>query len=124
MFGGALAAFPVLMYLGHGRRHQDWAASTGDTILGVIWVLFAWALLGNVLRLALTFAGVADPVRSRTVAVAVASVSLVLVIWGYVEAMRVPRIKRVDVTIPRLGAGLDASCLILYRFRAEPRAAG
>ncbi|MBX6723139.1 MAG: metallophosphoesterase, partial [Dactylosporangium sp.] len=37
VFAGALVAFPVLMYLGHGRG-VDWAASTGDTILGVIWV--------------------------------------------------------------------------------------
>jgi hypothetical protein len=66
-----------------------------------------WALLGNVLRLALVMVGVADPVRSRIVAAAIAAVSLLLVGWGYAEAMRVPRIKRVDVTIARLGAGLD-----------------
>jgi predicted MPP superfamily phosphohydrolase len=113
LFAGAMAAFPVLMYLGHGPRHRDRAAVTGDTILGVIWVLFAWALIGNVLRLALTLGGVADPVRSRIVAGAVAAVSLVLVLWGYVEAMRVPRVKRVDVTIPRLGAGLDGVRVVL-----------
>jgi predicted MPP superfamily phosphohydrolase len=107
VFVGALVAFPVLMYIGHGRRHLDWAARTGDTILGVIWVMFVWALLGNVLRLALVIAGVADPARSRIVAAAIAAVSLVLVLWGYAEAMRVPRVKRVDVTLPRLGVGLD-----------------
>jgi predicted MPP superfamily phosphohydrolase len=112
-FVGALGAFPVLMYFGHGRHQRDWAASTGDTILGVIWVLFAWAVLGNVARLALGIAGVADPLRSRIVAVAVAAVSLVLVLWGYVEAMRVPRVKRVDVTIPRLGTGLDGVRVVL-----------
>ncbi len=36
-----------------------------------------------------------------------------LVVWGYVEAMRVPRIRRVDVTIPRLGAGLDGIRVVL-----------
>jgi len=113
VFAGALVAFPVLMYLGHGRRHLDWAAVTGDTILGVIWVLFSWAVLGNVLRLGLMAAGVADPVRSRIVATAVAAVSLVLVIWGYVEAMRLPRVKRVDVTLPRLAAGLDGLRVVL-----------
>ncbi|MBO3747363.1 metallophosphoesterase [Streptosporangiaceae bacterium NEAU-GS5] len=106
-FAVALVAFPVLMYLGHGRRHRDWAARTGDTILGVIWVMFTWALLGNVLSLALAIAGVADPGRSRIVAAATAAVSLVLILWGYAEAMRVPRVKRVDVEIGRLGAGLD-----------------
>ncbi len=113
VFLGALVAMPVLMYLGHGRRHQDWAARTGDTILGVVWVLFVWALLGNVLRLALAIAGVADPLRSRIVAVAIAAVSLVLVLWGYVEAMRVPRVRRVDVTVARLGAGLDGLRVVL-----------
>jgi len=112
VFGGALVALPVLMYLGHGR-HRDWAARIGDTILGVIWVLFAWTLLGNVLRLALMMASVADPLRSRIVAAAIAAVSLLLVLWGYAEAMRVPRVRRVDVTIPRLGAGLDGLRVVL-----------
>jgi uncharacterized protein len=113
VFAGALAAFPVLMYFGHGGRHWDWAAVIGDTILGVVWVLFAWALLGNVLRLVLAVAGVADPTRSRVVATATAGVCLVLVLWGYVEAMRVPRIRRVDVVLPRLGAGLDGVRVVL-----------
>jgi predicted MPP superfamily phosphohydrolase len=111
-FLGALVALPVLMYVGHGRG-SDPAAVAGDTILGVIWVLFVWALLGNVLRLALAFVGVADPARSRIVAVAFAVVSLGLVVWGFVEAMRVPRIKRLDVTLPRLGAGLDGVRVVL-----------
>jgi predicted MPP superfamily phosphohydrolase len=113
VFAGTLVAFPVLMYLGHGSRHRDWAARAGDTILGVIWVLFAWSVLGNVVRLALVIAGVADPTRSRIIAVAIAVVSLVLVLWGYAEAMRVPRVKRVDVTISRLGAGLDGVRVVL-----------
>jgi uncharacterized protein len=112
LFAGAAVAFPVLMYLGHGR-HRDWAARTGDTILGVVWVLFAWALIGTVLRLVLAAAGVADPTRSRVVAGAVAGVSLVLVVWGYAEAMRVPRVVRVEVTLPRLGADLDGVRLVL-----------
>jgi uncharacterized protein len=113
VFVGAFVAFPVLMYLGHGSRQWDWAASTGDTILGVIWVLFVWALFGNVLRLALLAGGVADPVRSRVVAAAIVVVSLPLLVWGYAEAMRVPRVKRVDVRMPRLGAGLDGVQVVL-----------
>ncbi|MCT9930751.1 metallophosphoesterase [Planotetraspora sp. A-T 1434] len=113
VFAGALVALPALMYLGHGSRHRDWAARIGDTILGAIWVMFVWALLGNVLRLALVIAGVADPVLSRIVAAATAAVSLLLMLWGYAEAMRVPRIKRVDVAIPRLGAGLDGVRVVL-----------
>lgn len=106
LFGGALVALPVLMFLGHGRR-IDWAARIGDTLLGVVWILFAWSTLGNVLRPALAVGGVADPVRSRAVAGTVLAVSVVLGLWGYVEAMRVPRVRRVDVVLDRLGAGLD-----------------
>jgi uncharacterized protein len=112
LFACALVAFPALMYVGHGRS-VDWAAATGDTILGVIWVLFVWALLGNVLRLALAAGGVANPARSRIVAAAIVLVSLVLVVWGYFEAMRVPRVRQVDVAIPRLGAGLDGVRVVL-----------
>ena len=95
------------MMLGHGRRHLDWAAATGDAMLGAAWVLFVWSVLGQVLRLVLLIAGVEDPARSRVVAVTVIAVVAVLLVWGYAEAMRVPRVKNVDVTIDRLGRGLD-----------------
>ena len=42
----ALAAFPTLMFLGHGRGSATGPPRVGDTILGVIWVLFAWTVLG------------------------------------------------------------------------------
>ena len=38
---------------------------------------------------------------------AVVAVVVVLLGWGHTEAMRVPRTRHVDVTIPRLGSGLD-----------------
>jgi hypothetical protein len=82
-------------------------------ILGVVWILCAWAVLGNLVRLGLAIGGVADPARSRIVAAAVVVVSLVLTVWGHVEAMRVPHVRRVDVTIPRLGAGLDGVTVVL-----------
>jgi uncharacterized protein len=113
LFAGALVALPALMVAGHGPLRRDWAARAGDTLLGVVWVLFAWSVLGTVLRLALGVTGVGDPARSRIVAVGVVAVSVVLVIWGYAEAMRVPRIRRVDVTIPRLGAGLAGLRIVL-----------
>lgn len=112
-FAGGLVALPLLMVLGHGRSGRDWAARTGDSLLGVIWVLFVWALLGNLLRLVLAGAGVADPARSRMVAAAVAAVSLALVLWGYIEAMRLPRIRHVTVSIARLAAGLDGVRVVL-----------
>lgn len=113
LFVAALVAFPLLMFQGHGGRHLDWAARSGDTILGVIWVFFAWSVLGNVFRLVLLVAGVDEPARSRVVAVTVAVVAVALSLWGYVEAMRVPRVRRVDVTIPRLGLGLDGLRVVL-----------
>jgi len=113
VFLGGMIAFPVLMVHGHGRRHRDWAAVAGDTMLGVIWVFFTWAILGNLARLGLAAAGVADPTRSRVVAVSVTAVSLALVGWGYVEAIRVPRVRRVEVTVPRLGADLDGVRVVL-----------
>ncbi|GHJ47747.1 metallophosphoesterase [Catellatospora sp. TT07R-123] len=106
LFAVALVSFPPLMIFGHGRR-VDWAARIGDTLLGVFWVLFVWSILGNVLRLALSVAGVADPARSRIVVAFTLLVSVVLLAWGYVEAMRVPRVRRVEVVLPRLGRELD-----------------
>lgn len=113
LFAVALASFPVLMFLGHGQRRLDWAARLGDTTLGIIWVLFAWALIGNVLRLGLDVAGVADPLRSRIVAVGVVAIALVLCVWGYAEAMRVPRVREVEVTIPRLGKAFEGTKVVI-----------
>jgi predicted MPP superfamily phosphohydrolase len=111
VFAVALLAFPVLMVAGHGRRRQDWAARISDVELGVIWVLFVWAILGNVLRLFLL--GVADPARSRLVTAVVAVVAVILLTWGYAEAMRVCRVRRVDVTLPRLGKAFDGLRVVL-----------
>jgi uncharacterized protein len=106
-------AFPFLMIAGHGRRHNDRASVAGDTILGAVWILFVWSIIGNVLRLVLQAAGVAAPDRSRIAAAAVLVIALGLAAWGNVEAMRTPRIKRVDVTIRRLGRGLDGLRVVL-----------
>jgi predicted MPP superfamily phosphohydrolase len=103
----ALLGFPVAMVFGHARGHRDVLARIGDTTLGVVWVLFTWSVLGDVLRVILTLAGVPNPARSRIVAVAVLVVAVVLVVYGNVEAMRLPRTKTVDVVIPRLGPALD-----------------
>lgn len=107
VFVAALVALPLLMTLGHGHRHIDGAAVAGDALLGVAWVLFAWAVLGQVFGLVLLVAGVEDPARSRIVAAAVLVVAAALLAWGYAEAMRVPRVKKVDVDIAGLGRGLD-----------------
>ncbi|MEU8613073.1 metallophosphoesterase, partial [Actinoplanes sp. NPDC048791] len=55
----------------------------------------------------------ADPARSRIVTASVAVVATVLLLWGYAEAMRVSRVRRIDVRIPRLGKGLDGLKVVL-----------
>lgn len=109
VFAVGAVAFPSLMFLGHGRG-RDWAARVGDTMLGVVWVLFAWSVLGLVLRLVLVIVGADQP---RLVSELVIAVAVVLVLWGVREAMRVPRVRRVDVVLPKLGAGLDGTTVVV-----------
>ncbi|WP_432165485.1 metallophosphoesterase [Streptomyces sp. bgisy031] len=115
LFVLGLIGMPLAMMRGHGRRQQDWAAIIGDSLLGAGWVLFTWSvLLGVLLRLALTVADAGDgQSRARIVTWAVLGVAAVLLAWGYVEARRVPRVRRLDVQLPRLGAGLDGTRVAL-----------
>ncbi|MBO0678663.1 metallophosphoesterase [Mycolicibacterium sp. S2-37] len=113
LFAIAAAALPALMTFGHGRTRRDRAAAIGDALLGAAWVLFVWSLLGQLLRLVLALAGVADPVRSRAVALTVVAVVTALLVWGYIEAMRVPRVKRLEVGIAGLGRGLDGLRVVM-----------
>lgn len=106
-------ALPVGMLLGHGRAHVDAASMVGDTLLGVTWVLFTWSVFGLLAQGVLAVAGVADPGRSRGVAIGVLAVSAALVVWGVIEARRVPRVRTVEVRIPGLGAGLDGLRLVV-----------
>ncbi|MEV5953166.1 metallophosphoesterase [Streptomyces sp. NPDC051987] len=109
LFVLGLGGMPLAMVRGHGRRQQDRAAIVGDTLLGISWVLFTWSvLLGVVLRLALTVAGAGTGQdRARIVTWAVLGTTAALLAWGHTEARRVPRVRRLDVRLPRLGAGLD-----------------
>lgn len=109
LFVLGLIGMPLAMVHGHGRRQRDRAAIAGDTLLGTSWVLFTWSvLLGVLLRLALALAGVGDGQdRARIVTWAVLGTTAVLLGWGYAEARRVPRVRRLDVQLPRLGPGLD-----------------
>ncbi len=109
----ALIGFPVAMIAGHGRRHIDGSAVLGDTWLGIVWQLFTWTVVGWVAGLMLALAGVPDPPRSRIVALSVLVVVAALCSWGYYQARRLPRVRRTDVTIDRLGAGLDGARIVL-----------
>lgn len=108
---GALAQ-PYLMFRGHGRG-SDLAARAGDTLLGVIWVLFAWSALGWMASLVLLAAGVDAPLRPRLVAGAVLAISVALLVWGYAEATRVPRVRTTEVRLAGLGPGLDGARVVL-----------
>ncbi|WP_205530688.1 metallophosphoesterase [Streptomyces sp. MBT27] len=115
LFALGLVGMPLAMVRGHGRRQQDRAAIVGDTLLGGIWVLFTWSVvLGVLLRLALVLADVGDGEdRARIVTWAVLCTATVLLAWGYAEARRVPRVRSLDVQLPRLGAGLDGTRVVL-----------
>ncbi|MFE0462683.1 metallophosphoesterase [Kitasatospora sp. NPDC058965] len=108
-----LVSFPFLMVAGHRSARNDRAARVADTSLGVVWVLFTWSVLGGLADLVLGGLDVGGVDRARAVAVAVAAVSAGLLGWGHYEAMRVPRVKRLDVLLPRLGAGLDGTRVVL-----------
>ena len=110
LFALGLICMPLAMARGHGRRQQDWAAIVGDTLLGTSWVLFTWSLLiGVFLRLALTVAGVGESQdRARIVTWAVLGMTAVLLTWGYAEARRVPRVRRLDVRVWAESAPTDA----------------
>ena len=77
----ALVGFPLAMWQGHGHG-KDGLAIVGDSWLGVVWQLFAWTVLSLVADLVLALAGVADPGRSRWVAVVVLVGVAVLLVWG------------------------------------------
>ncbi|MFC4033905.1 metallophosphoesterase [Streptomyces polygonati] len=113
VFACWLVSFPFLMAAGHGHRRVDRAARVADSTLGVVWVLFTWSVLGGLAHLVLIGLGVGGPDRARSVALTVAVVSAGLLAWGHHEAMRVPRVKRLDVHVPRLGGGLDGAQVVV-----------
>lgn len=106
-------ALPAAMVRGHGPAQSDAASLTADTLLGVMWVVFTWSVIGAFARAVLIVAGVDDPLRSRAVALGVLVVSAALVVWGVYEARRLPRVRTVEVEIPGLGAGLDGLRMVV-----------
>ncbi|MQY19072.1 metallophosphoesterase [Nocardia macrotermitis] len=104
---------PAGMFFGHGPAQSDAASIVGDTLLGVMWVVFTSSVIGNIVGLVLGAAGVHDPARSRIIAVGVLALAAVLVAWSIREARRVPRVRRVEVPIRGLGPGLDGLRLVV-----------
>ena len=113
VLAAALITFPLAMVAGHGRRARDGFAVVGDLWLGFVWQLFAWSVLGAVALGAARLAGAPDLAADRVVAVAVLGIVVVLSLWGYAEARRIPRVRTVEIDLPRLGAGLDGLRVVL-----------
>ncbi|OLR94553.1 metallophosphoesterase [Actinokineospora bangkokensis] len=110
VFAAGAVALPLLMVAGHAKG-SDAASLAGDVLLGVIWVLFTWSIVGGVVSLVLSLAGVGNP--TRAVALGVVVVAAVLLAYGHFEAMRVPRVRTTEIRLPRLGAGLDGLRVVL-----------
>jgi predicted MPP superfamily phosphohydrolase len=113
VFAAAALGFPLAMVAGHGRRHRDMPAVLGDTWLGIVWQLFVWSLLGMIAVAGAQLAGATGRPAERWTAVAVLVVVAGLCCWGYAEAMRTPRVRRVEVTVDRLGPALDGLRIVL-----------
>jgi hypothetical protein len=109
----ALGGLITLMRLGHRSSGSDVAARIGDTLLGLVWMVFTWSVIGLVVRLLLRLFDVPNPLRCRAVTIGVIVVVVVLAIVGNIEAMRVPRVRALDVTLDRLGKGLDGLRIVV-----------
>ena len=109
----ALVGFPLAMWQGHGRAHRDALAVAGDIWLGILWQLFVWTVLGLLVDAVLAIAGVDDPGRARWVAGGVLVWVLLLCSWGMWQARRVPPVRTVEITLPRLAPAFDGLQLVL-----------
>ncbi|MEU0879486.1 metallophosphoesterase [Lentzea sp. NPDC005914] len=101
------AAAAISMIVLFTQRGSDRSARISQFLLGFVWIAFVWTLITDVLRLALAVGGVENPFRSRLIAVVLAVTIVAITAYGVYEAMRVPRIKRKDVTLPRLDPAFD-----------------
>lgn len=108
-----LVGFPLSMWKGHGKARRDRLAVLGDTWLGVIWQLFAWTVIAELIDMILAITGVGSEARHRWVAGVVVVWVLTLCLWGTWQARRVPRVRRQEVVLPRLGPALDGLRLVL-----------
>jgi predicted MPP superfamily phosphohydrolase len=97
---------PLALLLGHGRGVGRLVAP-GDFWLGVVWQLFVWTAAGELIRLGLWLAGVPDPLRARTVALAVLGWTALLLAWGAYRALGPVPVRTREIEIDGLGPGLD-----------------
>jgi predicted MPP superfamily phosphohydrolase len=101
------------MIRGHGRRHGDRWAIAGDSWLGVIWLLFSWSVIGGLTDIGLLLGGVPSPTAQRWTAGAVLVVVLILGAGGLRQALRLPRVRRTQITLDRLDPAFDGTRIVL-----------
>ncbi|MET3805207.1 putative MPP superfamily phosphohydrolase [Nakamurella sp. UYEF19] len=109
----ALVGFPLAMFKGHGKAHHDGLAVLGDSWLGIIWQLFVWTIVGELLDLILAITGMHGPERNRWTAGVVLVWTALICGWGLWQARRIPPVRTVEIPMPRLGAGLDGLRLVM-----------
>jgi predicted MPP superfamily phosphohydrolase len=83
------------------------ATTVGPVWLGVVWQLFVWTIVGELLRLALFVAGTPDPLRARAVALAVLGWTVAILAWGGYRALGPVPVRDREIYIDGLGAELD-----------------
>lgn len=94
----------VSLVAGHMAK-RDLLGAIGDTWLGIIFQLFVWTGIGELLRLTLTIADV--PQRGVITALVVVGVVLVLLPWGMWRALGPVVVTRPEIVLPRLHPDLD-----------------
>lgn len=101
----------VTAVLAHRHGGTDGQARVAHVLLGVGWILFSQAVIVLLLRLVIGLAGLDDPLRSRAMAVVLAVEVLVLCLWGFRQARRVPAVRRTSIPVAGLGAPVTVAVL-------------
>ena len=103
--GAPLAVLMVACFIAGHVKGMDRVGSAGDIWLGVIFQLFIWTAIGELLRLVLTLADV--PNRGAIVAITVLAVTLGVLAWGMWRALGTVPVVRVEIPISGLHPDLD-----------------
>lgn len=102
----------TLMIRANSGRGTDAQGRGGHVLLGLGWILFSMTLVTDlVLRLPLFVAEVPNPLRSRIVAVVLLLVVVTLAATGWREALRVPRVRRVDIPVRGLAPAIEGTTI-------------
>jgi predicted MPP superfamily phosphohydrolase len=101
-----MIGLPAALMVGR-LRGREGLLTSGAVWLGVMWQLFVWTLVGELLRLTLAAAGVPDPLGARVVALVVLGWTVAILGWGAYRALGPVPVREREVHLGGLGAGLD-----------------